>query len=69
MSKYGFAENSENHPVFLNTRTVPSVMQAAEPATVEFAGIKFKTKAISIRYYMKYIELLLCCCFTSTVNI
>lgn len=57
MDKYHIAENTENQLVFFNTKTVPSEMRAAELATVEFAGNKFKTKAISIPSYMKYIEM------------
>ena len=48
--------NSQNHLVYLNTKTVPIEIKSAVMATVEFAGIKFQTKAVSGETYMKYIE-------------
>lgn len=49
-------ENGQSSLVHLNTKTAPAVMKSATIATVEFAGIKFQTKAIYGANYMKYIE-------------
>ncbi|KAH3716541.1 hypothetical protein DPMN_059265 [Dreissena polymorpha] len=47
----------EHNLIFLSKRSIPKpVMETASHATIEFAGVKFKTNASSGQQYLKYIE-------------